>query len=527
MAGTSLDDLKAATRARGVSAAALAAHAAHLFGLPPAADPKAALAALDDAQRGVLVAALAAGDLDPPPAAPPAPAGRTPLELLPVPIGPRGLAPRNLAEVAACAEYLYRAGVCPPGIANREELGVVILAGMDVGLSAMQSAANIMVQNGRPVIWGDAILALLHASGALVRYEEVDVGTPGGPDAGIELRLWRRGHAEPFVGRWTRADSERAGLVNRVDKKGRAFDSTHEKFPRDMAFRRALSRAAQRGFADRLRGIGVRDDPPGDDAEDRPGGDVLEDIEAVVAADAPAPGAAPPAEDAATSAEAPAPSAEEVVDLDGAVPTAGRPYGGRPWRKVDDLPWLEQAVTHRSPSVRAHAAARLAELAAVEPTAAAEAAEVRAYEQGEHAAHQAAVARLQAAAKAAGHSSAGFLSWAVYQLGLADAPAKVPDLMASLNVETLDRLAAALAPADPVDASRDALTTRLRALAKAGGWDAKRTLAWAKGQVMPRAAVDDAATAKDLWAALTIEELATLVGHLETMDDLEQAVLRG
>ncbi|QJW94739.1 hypothetical protein [Frigoriglobus tundricola] len=67
----------------------------------------------------------------------------------------------------AIARVLYFGGMQNKSMSKPEHLAARIIAGMEVGLSAVQSVNWIMVVNGRAVIWGDAALALVRASGML------------------------------------------------------------------------------------------------------------------------------------------------------------------------------------------------------------------------------------------------------------------------------------------------------------------------------------------------------------------------
>ena len=44
--------------------------------------------------------------------------------------------------------------------------------GAEIGLQPLQAMQNIAVINGRPSLWGDAVLALVRSSGLLEQFEE-------------------------------------------------------------------------------------------------------------------------------------------------------------------------------------------------------------------------------------------------------------------------------------------------------------------------------------------------------------------
>ncbi|HEY1192341.1 MAG TPA: hypothetical protein VGE74_32255 [Gemmata sp.] len=84
--------------------------------------------------------------------------------------------PRNLMRyetnpdpeaVLALARILYSGGMNNKHCSRPEAVAARIIAGYEVGLSPVQSVNWIAIINGRAVIWGDAALALVRASGLL------------------------------------------------------------------------------------------------------------------------------------------------------------------------------------------------------------------------------------------------------------------------------------------------------------------------------------------------------------------------
>lgn len=76
------------------------------------------------------------------------------------------LTPTNLAEAKELATLLANSDLVPKDY--REKPGNVLVAvqmGSEVGLQPMQALQNIAVINGRPSLWGDAVLALIRNSG--------------------------------------------------------------------------------------------------------------------------------------------------------------------------------------------------------------------------------------------------------------------------------------------------------------------------------------------------------------------------
>jgi len=71
------------------------------------------------------------------------------------------LAPRNLEEAMKLAEMICNTEIVPKNFKGKAgDTLVAMILGSEVGLNPLQSLSNIAVINGRPSIWGDAMLAL-------------------------------------------------------------------------------------------------------------------------------------------------------------------------------------------------------------------------------------------------------------------------------------------------------------------------------------------------------------------------------
>jgi hypothetical protein len=127
--------------------------------------------------------------------------------------------------------------------------------GAEVGLRPLQALQNIAVINGRPCMWGDAMLALVRASPACEYVRE---------DEGDEIRgvcrVKRRGDREQ-VRTFTIEEARAAKLLEK--------DNTWRLYPKRMLQMRARAFALRDVFTDVLRGMQiaeeVRDIEPSDD----------------------------------------------------------------------------------------------------------------------------------------------------------------------------------------------------------------------------------------------------------------------
>jgi hypothetical protein len=127
-------------------------------------------------------------------------------------------------------------------ITTPEQALIRLQAGLELGLTPIWSITNIMVVNGRPAVWGDALLGLV-----LARPDCEDViETFEGGVASCEVR--RKGR-EPKIRKFSEADARKAGLF---DKPG-----PWKSYPQRMLQMRARAWACRDSYADALRGLGV------------------------------------------------------------------------------------------------------------------------------------------------------------------------------------------------------------------------------------------------------------------------------
>jgi hypothetical protein len=70
-------------------------------------------------------------------------------------------------QVMGLARILFAGGMCSKHCNKPEAVAARIIAGHELGLSPVQAVNWIAIINGRAVIWGDAALALVRASGLL------------------------------------------------------------------------------------------------------------------------------------------------------------------------------------------------------------------------------------------------------------------------------------------------------------------------------------------------------------------------
>ena len=165
-------------------------------------------------------------------------------------------APQSATEAMAFCEMLARSSLVPKGYHNQPgDIMVACQMGAEVGLSPMQSLQNIAVINGRPSVWGDAILGIIQAHPDYVSHEEInasDAFTGGGGRCVIRRSSRKTGEVTEHVGAFTVEDAKRAGLLNKA--------GPWTNYPGRMLQVRARAFAARDGFADALRGLHISEE---------------------------------------------------------------------------------------------------------------------------------------------------------------------------------------------------------------------------------------------------------------------------
>ncbi len=166
----------------------------------------------------------------------------------PVVVGnrPMGLTPQNIDEALRLADIMAKASIIPRDYqGNPGNILVAIQWGAELGLPPLQAMQSIAVINGRPALWGDAVIALVRGSGLLdAIHEEVT-------DTLATCTVKRRGE-EPATRHFSMEDAKRAGLLGK--------QGTWSQYPKRMLQMRARAWALRDVFPDVLRGVHVAED---------------------------------------------------------------------------------------------------------------------------------------------------------------------------------------------------------------------------------------------------------------------------
>ena len=151
------------------------------------------------------------------------------------------LAPTNMKEAMEFAGLLAKSDIVPKDYQGKPgNVLVAIQWGMEIGLQPMQAMQNIAVINGRPSIWGDAMIALVRASPSFEYINETQT------DKETTCVIKRKGEPEA-VRTFSLEDAKRAGLTGK--------SGPWTQYPKRMMQMRARSWALRDVFPDVLKGM--------------------------------------------------------------------------------------------------------------------------------------------------------------------------------------------------------------------------------------------------------------------------------
>lgn len=158
------------------------------------------------------------------------------------------LTPRNLDEALRFAELLSKSDIVPKDYQGKPgNVLVAIQWGAEVGLSPLQAMQNIAVINGRPSLWGDALLGLVRGSG-LLEFIQEEISEDGQEAVCVVKRRGEQSVQRVF----TMEDAKRAGLAGK--------SGPWQQYPRRMLQMRARAWALRDVFPDVLKGLQVAEE---------------------------------------------------------------------------------------------------------------------------------------------------------------------------------------------------------------------------------------------------------------------------
>ena len=164
----------------------------------------------------------------------------------PTPGRPLGLCPQSLDEALRLAEIMAKSDIVPKDFIGKPgNILVAIQWGAEIGLAPLQAMSHIAVINGRPALWGDALLAIVRGSGLLASFDE-EIGADR-----ATCTAQRRGEA-PISRTFSREDAKQAGLLGKP--------GPWSQYPRRMMQMRARAWVLRDLFPDVIRGLHVAEE---------------------------------------------------------------------------------------------------------------------------------------------------------------------------------------------------------------------------------------------------------------------------
>lgn len=163
----------------------------------------------------------------------------------------------NLEAAVKTAQFITSTGMCPKAYQGKPNDAVVAIDfGGGLGLSYMQSLQNIAVINGRPTIWGDAMLAICKSKHTLFEYcnETFDEKT------GTAYCEVKRKGQPALVRSFSMDEAKKAGLWGKL--------GTWQTHPKRMLQMKARSFGLRDAFPDLLQGIYSSEEMEGVDIKD-------------------------------------------------------------------------------------------------------------------------------------------------------------------------------------------------------------------------------------------------------------------
>lgn len=155
-------------------------------------------------------------------------------------------APKSTAEAMELAETLASSQLIPKAFQQRPgDVFVAMMWSHSLGIPIVQGLQGIAVINGKPSLYGDALLAVCMGSGQMADIEETVTGSADNLTA--TCKVTRRGKPTPVVSTFSMADARAAGLLGKP--------GPWKQYTSRMLKMRARAFALRDAFPDVLSGI--------------------------------------------------------------------------------------------------------------------------------------------------------------------------------------------------------------------------------------------------------------------------------
>ena len=152
----------------------------------------------------------------------------------------------HINDMRYMSKAINSSSFCPKEYRGKPfDILIAIQMGKDVGLKPLQALKNISVINGRPTLWGDALLAVVKSSGLLEYCKEWQ------EDDTAYCEVKRKGESIPTKCSFSLEDAKKANLTG---------NPTWVKYTNRMLKMRARAFALRDAFPDLLCGMESREE---------------------------------------------------------------------------------------------------------------------------------------------------------------------------------------------------------------------------------------------------------------------------
>lgn len=168
------------------------------------------------------------------------------------------LAPQNMGEAMQMAEMLSSSQMVPKNYQGKpQDTLVAMMMGSELGLNPIQALQNIAVINGKPSIYGDALVALVQSHRSYGGMQETFDDQTMTATCHV-----RRKRGEWHTQTFSKSDAEKAGLWGK--------SGPWQQYPKRMLQMRARGFALRDTFADALAGLITAEEAEDMPADERP-----------------------------------------------------------------------------------------------------------------------------------------------------------------------------------------------------------------------------------------------------------------
>lgn len=155
------------------------------------------------------------------------------------------LRPTSFDQLATFASMAAKSTMVPRDyIGKPENIMLAVQMGSEIGLAPMQAIQNIAVINGKPAVYGDALLAIVKAHPKFAGIQETMTGTG---DEMIARCVVKRTGDTDTVATFSVSDAKAAGLWGKT--------GPWQQYPKRMLQMRARGFATRDAFPDALKGL--------------------------------------------------------------------------------------------------------------------------------------------------------------------------------------------------------------------------------------------------------------------------------